>query len=225
MEYVIVKSTRRKKTIRIDCAQDGKLQLTFPWRTSDATIQKYIAQNSEKLHTYRSKILSARQNVANQTLKFEQGERVLFLGKSYYIDITDDKNISLCGDKLRFPQAFLPTATDKLTAWYRSIASTVIIPRASELARQFGFEFADAKLSNARTMWGFCKSSNAIRLSWRLIMISPAVCDYVILHELCHTRQHNHSAKFWQEVASVCPDWKRLRKQLRTEYNWVVNCI
>jgi predicted metal-dependent hydrolase len=66
-----------------------------------------------------------------------------------------------------------------------------------------------------RSRWGSCSFKGVISLNWRLIQTPPFVRDYIILHELMHLRQMNHSARFWREVERVCPDYKRTKLWLK----------
>ena len=70
-------------------------------------------------------------------------------------------------------------------------------------------------LSNARTRWGSCTSTGAIRLNWRLIKAPPPVIDYVVVHELAHRIEMNHSPAFWQTVEQACPDFSEQRRFLK----------
>ena len=72
-------------------------------------------------------------------------------------------------------------------------------------------------LSSARTRWGSASVSGAIRLNWRLLHFTPAVIDYVVVHELSHLRVMDHSPRFWAVVASIFPDHAQLRRRLRDE--------
>ena len=69
-------------------------------------------------------------------------------------------------------------------------------------------------LSSARTRWGSCNPKTGIRLNWRLVHFPPAVVDYVVIHELAHLRELNHSRRFWAVVESACPDWREQRREL-----------
>jgi predicted metal-dependent hydrolase len=72
------------------------------------------------------------------------------------------------------------------------------------------------RLSSARTRWGSCGPTGALNLNWRLIMAPPGVIDYVILHELTHLKERNHSARYWALVAKLAPDYKTQRQWLKT---------
>ena len=71
------------------------------------------------------------------------------------------------------------------------------------------------KVNSAKTRWGSCSGRNSINFSWRLIMADDDVIDYVIVHELAHIKEHNHSDRFWAVVASVLPDYKMRQAKLK----------
>lgn len=74
-------------------------------------------------------------------------------------------------------------------------------------------------LSSARSRWGSCSASGGVRLNWRLMQAPPAVIDYVVIHELAHLAELNHSPRFWAIVAAHCPDWKVRRDWLKQHGN------
>ncbi|MDL2258480.1 M48 family metallopeptidase, partial [Eubacteriales bacterium OttesenSCG-928-K08] len=70
------------------------------------------------------------------------------------------------------------------------------------------------KITGAKTQWGSCSAKNSLCFSWRLVLVPQALIDYVVVHELAHTIEHNHSPRFWAIVAGVFSDYKELKKQL-----------
>ena len=94
-------------------------------------------------------------------------------------------------------------------------AVTELIQRTKELAAQTNSQITRITIRNQRTRWGSCSRRGAISLNWRLIQTPQFVIDYIILHELMHLRQMNHSKRFWTEVAKVCPTWRESEKWLR----------
>ncbi len=100
---------------------------------------------------------------------------------------------------------------NRVMHWYRSEALAFFQDRVQLLARQLDVSVSRLSLTSARTRWGSCSSSGAIRLNWRLIKAPPAVIDYVVVHELAHLIELNHSAAFWQIVAQACPDFREQR--------------
>ena len=84
------------------------------------------------------------------------------------------------------------------------------------LAEKFNFAIGKISLRNQKTRFGSCSFCNNISLNINLMKYDFDIIDYVLIHELCHTRIKNHSQKFWHEVEKYCPDWKNLRKRLKT---------
>jgi predicted metal-dependent hydrolase len=97
----------------------------------------------------------------------------------------------------------------------QSLAVTELIQRTRELAMQTNSQITRITIRSQRTRWGSCSRRRAISLNWRLIQTPQFVIDYIILHELMHLRQMNHSKKFWAEVEKVCPNWREAEKWIR----------
>jgi predicted metal-dependent hydrolase len=90
-----------------------------------------------------------------------------------------------------------------------------IIGRLAELASQYGFTYKNVSIRNQRTRWGSCSAKRNISLNIKLVALPAGLCDYVILHELVHTRVHNHSGRFWQELDRCVGNAKAKAKALR----------
>jgi hypothetical protein len=119
-------------------------------------------------------------------------------------------------ERLRRQLALAATqVAPEVRARLRAQAARELPSRLLELARVHGFGVAAVSIRNQRTRWGSCSASGRISLNWRLIQLPPAVCDYVLLHELAHLRHPNHSAPFWREVARLCPHHAEARRWLR----------
>jgi predicted metal-dependent hydrolase len=103
----------------------------------------------------------------------------------------------------------------ELESALRARATEELPGRVSDLASRLGLSFSRVTIRNQRTRWGSCSSSGAISLNWRLLQMPPAVADYIILHELMHLEQPNHSRRFWALVAEVCPDYRDAERWLR----------
>jgi predicted metal-dependent hydrolase len=103
-----------------------------------------------------------------------------------------------------------------LVKWLRQEALTYFEARIKELATLMDVRVSALSLSQARTRWGSCTSHGHIRLNWRLVHLPQNLVDYVIVHELAHLKEMNHSARFWAVVESVYPDHKSARRALRS---------
>jgi predicted metal-dependent hydrolase len=97
----------------------------------------------------------------------------------------------------------------------RRRAGIILVARIEQLARQHGFRYNRLFIKNQRTLWGSCSTMNNINLNANLIRLPQELQDYVIVHELVHTRVKNHGAEFWQQLDRIVPKAKTLRRRLR----------
>lgn len=97
----------------------------------------------------------------------------------------------------------------------RQLASRELPLRVAELAREHGFQVHRVTVRNQRSRWGSCSKRGTVSLNWRLIQTPLFVRDYIILHELAHLKEMNHSRRFWREVARLCPDFARAERWLK----------
>jgi len=113
------------------------------------------------------------------------------------------------------PEARRSLAASALEAWYRRLARELIAARAAHWARVLRVTPAAITIRDTRSRWGSCSSSGRLSFSWRLVMAPPAVLDYLVVHELCHLKQPDHSPRFWALVGEQIPDHERARRWLR----------
>jgi len=102
-----------------------------------------------------------------------------------------------------------------LEDWLKKIAKEYIVQRTGELANQLGFKFNKIRIKGQKTRWGSCSSKKNLNFNWKLILTSKVCVDYVIIHELAHTKEMNHSKNFWDLVEQCMSDYKVHRKTLK----------
>lgn len=102
--------------------------------------------------------------------------------------------------------------------WLKSEALNYIPARTNEIANEHKFSFNRITIRNQKTRWGSCNSRRNLSFNMRLMTYPPEIIEYVIVHELCHLKEMNHSKKFWLLVEEILPEYKLLRKQLK-------NCV
>lgn len=169
------------------------------------------------------------QRLAASKIDWKEGAQVPFLGE--HVVLVLDPRVS--GAQLKQGEPTLPGIVhqalhlglpqhasaeqirDAVQSWLQREARLIFHDRARHFAEQMGVTFQKVSLSSAKTRWGSASADGSIRLHWRLIHFSVAIIDYVVAHELAHLREMNHSAKFWDVVRSVMPEFADMREQLK----------
>ncbi len=103
----------------------------------------------------------------------------------------------------------------ELEKWYRKQALSVIREKAEKYADILKVSYNDIRIKDQKSRWGSCSSRKNLNFNWRILMAPEPVCDYVIIHELCHLVYMDHSPRFWGFVEQICPDHKQHRKWLK----------
>lgn len=98
---------------------------------------------------------------------------------------------------------------------YKEKAREMIIGKVKYWSRYYNFEYGDIRIKRQRTMWGSCSSKKNLNFNYRLIFLPERLIDYVVVHEICHLREMNHSKRFWTLVENTIPNYKELRSELR----------
>ena len=99
--------------------------------------------------------------------------------------------------------------------WYRQQAEILIKKRAAELCPRLWVTYGRLTIRGAKTRWGSCSRTSNLNFNWKLMMAPEPVIDYVIIHELAHLKEMNHSKKFWELVAEHCPQWRKHKRWLK----------
>ncbi len=122
---------------------------------------------------------------------------------------TEDKVIIFLSDQDNINPKVL------LNKWIRDYAKKLIIKRVEDLAAEYNFAYNKISIREQSTRWGSCSSQKNLNFNWKLILAPPYILDYVIIHELAHTIQLNHSAAFWKIVEDIYPNYRECRQWLR----------
>lgn len=147
--------------------------------------------------------------------QFIEGEELLYLGRTYRFSVHAGWEIELKDDALFFPEKHLKKAKHQVIQWYKEQAFAVITEMAQHYSRISGWKYKTININSAQTRWGSCSSSGSINFSWKLILAPREVVEYVVVHELAHITEKNHSPRFWNKVQSLMPDYKTHEKWLK----------
>lgn len=97
----------------------------------------------------------------------------------------------------------------------REAARALVLARLAHYNRFYGAPIGRVFIRDQKTRWGSCSSKGNLNFNWRIVSLAPEAADYVVVHELCHLREFNHSPRFWTLVARAVPEYKEMRKNLR----------
>jgi predicted metal-dependent hydrolase len=148
------------------------------------------------------------------------GSRLPYLGRNFYVEIIKDEAItkaSVVFNYSKFKITINPNLVDvqgdiqrALTIFYRQKAIEKITRRVQYWSKRTGLKYNDLKFRSLEKRWGSCTPTDNIIINYEVVKLAYPLIDYIIVHELCHTKIKNHSKAFWQELASHLPEWKRL---------------
>lgn len=201
----------KRKTVALLINSDSTLTVKAPFLVSSSYIEKLI----NKKHSWITKKVKAIQARPKPVMReYVNGEGFPYLGKSYRLKITSCSSIQL-GDYLLFPKQKIENIKQELTDWYKQQALRKLNSRVSWYSKKMGVNYSSLKLSNAEKRWGSCGRSNTLSFNWRLIMAPLKILDYVVVHELTHIEEKNHSRKFWNRVKVVLSDYEKSRSWLK----------
>jgi predicted metal-dependent hydrolase len=151
-------------------------------------------------------------------LRIEPNGKVSATIPHYATLIALKKLIEQSRKNLRANLARLPKVdiyTDEQIKQIRAKAKNFLPLRVEFLAKKHGFKYAKVSCRNQKTRWGSCSPQGNISLNIALVLLPADLIDYVILHELTHLKEMNHSQKFWQKLAENCPNYQKLRRDLK----------
>ena len=213
----LIRSSR--KTIAIIVERDGQLVVRAPLRASNAQILRFVEEKSAWI---RAKQEAARQRKDQAAPhQFANDESFLYLGQSYPLEwvetVPGGKRTILSFHEGRFwlAKACQHRAKEILTLWYKQQARQMLDQRVRLYASQFHLSYSQVKITSARTRWGSCSTRGTLSFTWRLVMAPQEVIDYVVIHELAHLLEKNHSKRFWDQVAAMLPEYQQQEKWLK----------
>ncbi|MBI4938714.1 MAG: M48 family metallopeptidase [Nitrosomonadales bacterium] len=213
--YTLKRTGRRRSIgLRVD---DRGLTVAMPLRASEKWLHSVLQEKAgwvlEKLEGWQAKKPAQRQ--------WADGEPILFRGESFALRIVSslfDTPPVLHGPHLvvHVSGAGSPAAIANIVEqWYRREARQLFAECVEHFAPLMNVKPRDIRISAARTKWGSCTARGTVRLNWQLVKMPLHLIDYVVVHELAHLVEMNHSAAFWRVVGAACPDYARLRRELR----------
>lgn len=198
------------------------VRLVVPKRLSDQQIERIVKAKSvwigKKLRLNSAVVVPKRK-------EFISGESVQYLGKNYRLKVTRGTNdhVALRSGRL---EVFIAEKGNSeiaetrvrslLVAWYREKALKKLSEKVERYSKRLSVQPQSVKVRDYKSRWGSCIFPNTVSFNWRIIMAPHKVIDYVVVHELCHLKHHDHSDKFWSTVSQIVRDSDESRLWLKT---------
>ena len=227
----------RRRTMAITIHPERGVVVRTPNRTSHKSVEAFLREKSRWILKHLERI-SNRQS-ERESIRWTAGALVPFLGSRLVLDVRPHARRTTAwrlGERLVVeiqrekkstaskttntpsetdPKALEAAVETAVTQWYREQALVRCKMRAEYFQAHLGVRPAQIRVRNQKRRWGSCSSRGWVNFNWRLILAPPEVLDYVVVHELCHLREMNHSARFWNLVQAVLPDFAQWRTWLR----------
>ena len=215
LAYTIQRSAKRRK-LTITVERDCSVVVHAPEGISDENIQQVVESKRQWIYEKIGHPQKYQDLPHAPGKELVSGESALYLGRQYRIEI-----VKTGLSEIQFARRFLIPATQRgkraeaLREWYISKAKEKIIPRVKHHARELGVDFADVKIVDNRYRWGSCTVNNNVNFNWRLIKAPVFVIDYIIVHELAHLIETNHTPKFRNIVRAQSPTMEKAKVWLK----------
>ena len=218
IDYTLIRSNR--KTAAIYVRSDG-VEVRAPMRMPGHVIDRFVLSKEQWI---QDKIAIMRGRLEDrESFALDYGSVILYIGKLFPI-VADSSGFGFDGTCFRLPPDLSPDQIKSACIGiYRKLAEDVIGPRTVEFADLMSLSFASVTITGAQKQWGSCTAKKRLNFSWRLVLADSDLIDYVIVHELAHTVELNHSARFWAIVEGVFPDYRESKKRLRSLHERLAN--
>ncbi len=199
------------KNIKISLKENNFLLVTMPYFCPYKTARDFLVNNFEKLKTFKfkNKILDKNVKTKFDSLILLEDEILKTVVKKGVVYFYYPKNLDFSSNLIQ---------KELKCAYLKALkieAKNYLIERLEILAHKYGFKYKKVSLKNQKTRFGSCSFQNNINLNINLMKYDFDVIDYVLIHELVHTKIKNHSSAFWAEVEKHCPNYRILRKKLK----------
>lgn len=206
----VIKSKRRKRTISL-AIKNGTVEIRVPYFTSRRTLKQVYRKHS--------KWISNKLALASKSPPLNKRDHLLYRGIRHQIIFSDQEHANINNNSHTIT---LPSSANQATLAFRELLKTglekdlslIITKHAQSMNAKHGL----IRVKDVRSYWGSCSAKNNISFNLRLYQAPREVLEYVVVHELAHTRIRGHSTKFWKYVSRFIPDWRKRKRWLRDHH-------
>ena len=206
----------QRKTMAIEVKPGGRVIVRVPKGTRKQSIELFVRQKADWIKQAKARMV--RYGSGEEKQQYHDGAQFLYLGHFWKLQLVDkvknglnfstEKGFLLQRDKL-------DQAPDLLKDFYREETRRLATAYISQYAANWGLTVSALRITSAKTRWGSCSAKKGLNFSYRLAMVPKDAFEYVVVHELAHTRHHNHSTAFWNFLEQMLPDFQKRRLWLK----------
>jgi hypothetical protein len=203
-----VRVSPRARSIRLVIRPATGLEVVLPRGASAARAEQVIHEKADWVLRTLDRVAS---EPAREPAPLVAGSALAFAGRRLTLALATGAPPG----RFRATDATPDSVRAALAAWYRRQARIVIAERLTHWNAHYGFTYGRVTIKEQKSRWGSCSRQGNLNFNWRLLLAPAPILDYVIIHELAHLKELNHSPRFWAIVAQTCPDYAAKRRWLR----------
>ncbi|MDE0768222.1 MAG: SprT family zinc-dependent metalloprotease [Opitutaceae bacterium] len=212
------RSNARRYIAKVD--SNGEIVVTIPRGGTQREALAFAQKHGEWL---RGQQIKSRETLSEKGL--HAGDRFWFRGERVELTVSTDwgRPVLRFSDQQFFIADAAMNLSRPLAEHLRGLAQKELPVLANELATRFDLSFKRVSIRDQKTRWGSCSGTGAISLNWRIVLAPPETAEYIVIHELMHLKEMNHSPAFWGLVERACRRYKEHERWLdehQTELNW-----
>jgi hypothetical protein len=220
-----IRLDRRTRGYKLTMQPEGRLKLTLPRNLSEKDMQSLLDRHRRWIGSrLKEQEIKAR---IGDPFTCKNGAHLPVLGNSVRLSLqpAEDQppgwrfkngHLEICVPESK-PAYILPV----IQQWYRRITYSFLEKRVPFWAEQVHVTFTRIYVKNQRSLWASCSRKKNLNFNWRTVLLPYSTADYLIIHELCHLKELNHSPKFWAIVENHCPDFKKENDYLKKVNHWL----
>jgi predicted metal-dependent hydrolase len=216
-----IKRHANARSVRLRMNEDGTLVVTLPRFASLRHAEELIESSRSQIRTWRTSYVKKPIQL-NDGDHIGQSHTIRFIPSPQSTTTVTTRELTIT---VKYPETLFHTDPNVQSALRPHLqkalqkeARAYLPRRLKHLATTYGFQYEKVRYGTQKGRWGSCSSRGTISLNVGLMLLDQDLIDYVLIHELCHTKQMNHSRDFWALVASCMPDYKARRKILKSQH-------
>jgi hypothetical protein len=222
INYRVNRSRKRRKTISLQISDKSELIIAAPYFTPIGEIDRFVQEKQNWIHKTIQR--NKEEAMKNNTRKYITGEIFYYLGESFPLETFFEKNerkgLVFWGNRFYLNTAdAAKTGMSYFVSWYKKKAKQHLRQRVDFFGRELNLKAKSVKITSAEKRWGSCSAEDNLSFSFRLMMAPPDIINYVIVHELMHIKEKNHSATFWKLIEASMPEYKTHRRWLKDNHH------